>query len=630
MILMIMTRFLWQIPLIALAASCTAVEQPFVPAPQEPERVFARIESVTNPDSKVYADENLKVLWDSDDRISLFDRNTANRQFRFTGNTGDNAGEFTEVTGDTPTGSSLDCVFSVYPYNEGNAMSSDGIITLDLPAGQVYREGSFGPGANVMVSATEDKNLLFKNLCGYFILKLYGDNVSVSSIKLEATGQEPLAGSVNVSAGVGQIPSISFNETGTSSALTLTCASPVTLGSTAETATAFWMAVPPTTFGSGFKITVTDADGQIFEKSTSHSYTVQRNTTFFMKALKVTPEPVYLVTNHYVQDYLESISYDDFDFTESPLRGSTIPGGVLYDTSITPDADIPPSVTIEWEDSSSSLVLDLQDNAGWERTYSVSRKTSLEVTNLIPGRHYTYQVHKDGSSDIKAQGGFYTRGALHQVFYQDRVRNGRDIGGWKTLDGKTVRYGKLYRGGRLSLNSEGRKEILADGILAELDLRSKKETSNSLGSGYSFCGPGFDSGYINGMLEGNPNGVKECFEFTVNCLRENEPIYFHCSAGRDRTGTMAILYLGLLGVREGDIARDYELTYFSPAEWSLETVNGVDIYNHTREVSTYRATVEYLRDLSSDGTLKSGAEQYLRFLEVALEDINDFRSLMLE
>ena len=171
---------------------------------------------------------------------------------------------------------------------------------------------------------------------------------------------------------------------------------------------------------------------------------------------------------------------------------------------------------------------------------------------------------------------------------------------------------------------------MADGILAELDLRSSRDVSNSLGSGYSFCGPGFDSGYLNGMLEGNPNGVKECFEFTVNCLRENEPIYFHCSAGRDRTGTMAILYLGLLGVREGDIARDYELTYFSPAEWSLETVNGVDIYNHTREVSTYRATVEYLRDLSPDGTLKSGVEQYLIRLGVALEDIDDFRSLMLE
>ena len=372
-ILMIITRLFRLIPLIVLAASCTAVEQPFVPAPQEPERVFARIEAVTNQDTKVYADENLKVLWDSDDRISLFDRSTANLQFRFTGNTGDDSGEFIEVAVDTPSGSSLDYVYSVYPYKAETAISNAGVITLDLPAEQVYREGSFGQGANVMISATEDKNLLFKNLCGYFILKLYGDGVSVSSIKLEGTAQEPLAGSVNVTANVGQIPSISFNETGTSSTLTLTCASPVTLGSTAETATDFWMAVPPTTFASGFKITVTDASGQTFEKSTSHSYTVQRNTTFFMKALEVSMEPVYLVTNQYVQNYLETISYADFDFTVSPLRGSTIPGGVLYDTSITPNADIPPSVKIQWDyDSSSSLVLDLQDNAGWSRSYSVS------------------------------------------------------------------------------------------------------------------------------------------------------------------------------------------------------------------------------------------------------------------
>ena len=573
------------------------------------------------------------MLWDSNDRISLFDHSTANSQFRFTGSTGDSSGEFEEVTGTVPSGSSLDCIYSVYPYDAATAISNAGVITLDLPAEQIYKEGSFGPGANVMVSATEDDRLLFKNLCGYFILKLYGDGVSVSSITLEGKNNEPLAGTVNVTANVGQIPSFSFNETGTSSSITLTCPSPVTLGTTAETATTFWMAVPPTTFTNGFKITVTDANGSIFEKSASSSNTIQRNTTFRMKALKVTSDPIYLVTNDYVQNYLETISYADFDFSVSPLRGSTIPGGVLYDTSITPDADIPPSVTIQWTyDTSSTLVLDLQDNEGWERSYTLSGHTkSMDVTNLIPGRHYTYKLHKQSSSEIKAQGGFYTRGALHQIFYQTKVRNGRDLGGWKTLDGKTVRFGKLYRGGKLSssyLSSDGKKELLADGIKAEIDLR--ESGSNALGSGYDFCAPGFERGYYPYMLDTRKEGVKECFEFTVDCLKANKPIYFHCSAGRDRTGTLAIIYLGLLGVREGDIARDYELTYFSPAEWSLEEKNGEYYYNHTREVSTYRKTVEYLASLSTDGTFKSGVEQYLLSIEVPQQYIDDFRNLMLE
>ena len=286
-----------------------------------------------------------------------------------------------------------------------------------------------------------------------------------------------------------------------------------------------------------------------------------------MKALEVTPAPVYLVTNSYVQNYMETVSYADMDFASgSVLRGSHFPGGVLYDTSIQPDADIPPSVTIEWDYStSSSLILDLQDDEGWSRSYTVKKNTtSFNVTNLVPGCRYSYKVHKDGSSDIKAQGSFYTKGSLHQIFYESKVRNGRDLGGWKTLDGKTVRYRKLYRGGKLGsyLSSTGKADMLGDGIRAEIDLREEGDVSNSLGSSYDWCGPGFKRGYYPKMLDERKEGVKECFQFTVNCLRENKPVYFHCSAGRDRTGTMAILYLGVLGVREGDIARDYELTYF--------------------------------------------------------------------
>ena len=61
-------------------------------------------------------------------------------------------------------------------------------------------------------------------------------------------------------------------------------------------------------------------------------------------------------------------------------------------------------------------------------------------------------------------------------------------------------------------------------------------------------------------------------------------------------------------------------------------MGGEDIYNHTREVSTYKATVEYLASLAPAGnqTLKAGVEAYLLSIGVSQQDIDDFRSLMLK
>ena len=42
----------------------------------------------------------------------------------------------------------------------------------------------------------------------------------------------------------------------------------------------------------------------------------------------------------------------------------------------------------------------------------------------------------------------------------------------------------------------------------------------------------------------------------------HDNIYFHCTIGTDRTGTIAYFLEGLLGVSEEDRLRDYEMTYF--------------------------------------------------------------------
>ena len=122
----------------------------------------------------------------------------------------------------------------------------------------------------------------------------------------------------------------------------------------------------------------------------------------------------------------------------------------------------------------------------------------------------------------------------------------------------------------------------------------------------------------------------------VDCVRNNKPIYFHCSLGRDRTGTLDILLLGLLGVREGDIAKEYEVTYFAPVGYSVSSsdkkTNTIPTFHNTRLAWVYSDVTPYFWELAGEGgTFAQGVEKYL--LEVAgvsRKDIDDFRSLMLE
>ena len=629
-----MIKFFWMIPLALLATSCT-VEEPAISEPFEPVKMFASIETVDDSSTKVYADENLKVRWDADDRISIFNKNTYNNQFRFLGETGANSGEFEQVE-PAGSGNALANIYSVYPYRAETAMAGEGEMTLQLPSEQIYKADTFGPGANTMVSATTDKFLVFKNLCGYLVLKLYGDNVSVQSIKLEGKHNEPLAGTVQVTAAVGEIPSIASFGTDASTSVTLTCPEPVTLGSTADAPTVFWLVVPPTTFSEGFKITVTDSNGSVFEKSASSALEIKRNTISRMKALEVVPEEVILVTNPYVEKYMEEVQYPETNNPDTDAEYSyslikEYPGGGPG------EADIAPTHTITWTADASAGALTLRVWEGdWSREWSLpAGTTAQDITNMVPGRRYQYVVTSASKGTVVAEGSFRTTGMLHQVFFEPNGRNGRDLGGYIGLNGKTVAFRKLFRGGKIHrsyTNDIGKANMRAEGIKAEVDLREASDvpSQSPLGSDIAFFAPGFDSGY-NHMVRDNPDKVKETFCFVVQCLRENKPVYFHCSAGRDRTATLAILLEGALGVGESDMAKDYELTYFAPEDWSMSTDDdGNPYYGHVRTTYSYKSVRKTIFKQTDSGTYQERIVKYLLQIGVPQQDIDDLRSIMLE
>ena len=272
----------------ALVASCTIQEENFE-TPQRDEVVFFASLEQPGDETRVYANEELLLRWTANDRVSIFNQNTYNQEYKFLGATGDVEGGFTKVDGaDFVTGNSIAHVVSVYPFLESSRITEDEVLTVALPAEQHYAENTFGLGANTMVSVTANNNLKFKNAGGFLRLKLYGEGVSVSAITLKGNNGEKLAGNATVTMPIDGVPSLEMASDATTE-ITLVCDTPVELGATVEESKVFWIVVPPVTFSKGFTISVNEFNGGVFEKSTSKNLAITRSNVSTMAAFEVAP-----------------------------------------------------------------------------------------------------------------------------------------------------------------------------------------------------------------------------------------------------------------------------------------------------------------------------------------------------
>ena len=270
----------------ALVASCSVQEEDFK-TPQMDDVVFYASFEQPAEGTRVYANESLYLRWNADDRVSIFNKNTYNQQYRFTGETGDNAGGFKKVdTDEFVTGNAMSNVVSVYPYQEGTKISEEEVLTLILPAEQHYAENTFGLGANTMVSVSEDNFLQYKNVGGYLRISLYGEGVTVSSITLKGNNGEKLAGKATVTMPLDGTPTVTLANDA-SDEITLVCDTPVELAATVEKSKSFWFVIPPSTFDKGFTVSVNQTTGGTFEKSTSKSISVERSKLSKMSPMEV-------------------------------------------------------------------------------------------------------------------------------------------------------------------------------------------------------------------------------------------------------------------------------------------------------------------------------------------------------
>ena len=231
--------------------------------------------------TRTYVENNKYLRWHEDDRLTAFYGNTLNRQYKFNGATGDNSGTFSLVpSGELGTGNAFDHIYALFPYNADARITDEGVISLTLPAEQTYAENSFGRGANTMLAVTEnleDTFLAFKNACGYLKLKLYNaEGASIKSIEVKGNNGERLAGAATATITFGEAPVLAMADDATT-LVTLNCGEGVALGTTAETATEFWVVLPATTFAEGLTITATDTEGKAFEKFTTKEVIIERN-----------------------------------------------------------------------------------------------------------------------------------------------------------------------------------------------------------------------------------------------------------------------------------------------------------------------------------------------------------------
>lgn len=363
----------------------------------------------------------------------------------------------------------------------------------------------------------------------------------------------------------------------------------------------------------------------------------------------------------------------------------------LPQVKVSKDAGALP-VKLAWNGNGSvKYTIYVADNENFDNatSYVVSGFTrELDVYNLLPSTTYYWKVAGD-RSDMSDTSVFKTEDLSVRLIYAEGTSNIRDLGGWNA-DGSFVNYGKIYRGNQLNgygnwgnnkLTENGLKTFKDDlKIKTEIDLRTQdKDDANqtvnfvdaslpyykyTIGQYTDILEPSVwnalphdgntpvDSmenkndarrlSYATGNAVRNENAMRRSLKgiFEVLADERNYPVYIHCNAGADRTGTVAFLINGLLGVSEADLIRDYELTSFSSVSglrYRSEIKNGdfTEIGVMKNDYDNFVAFGALMNAIKNNygaegGTLSYAIESFLTdYVGVSHEDIESLKRIMI-
>lgn len=172
-----------------------------------------------------------------------------------------------------------------------------------------------------------------------------------------------------------------------------------------------------------------------------------------------------------------------------------------------------------------------------------------------------------------------------------RTSNFRDLGGYTSQDGRTVKWGQLYRSGHLAdLSPRGLHRFTDLGVSTTIDFRSTDEAQRRpdrlpeevreihlpvMDQANREMSKEIRERITNNRLEGFaperlitkayqqfPTEFTPAYKTFMQTVLDAQgtPVLWHCTAGKDRTGYAAAILLRLLGVDQETIYHDYLLS----------------------------------------------------------------------
>ncbi|MBO4276626.1 InlB B-repeat-containing protein [Candidatus Saccharibacteria bacterium] len=213
------------------------------------------------------------------------------------------------------------------------------------------------------------------------------------------------------------------------------------------------------------------------------------------------------------------------------------------------------------------------------------------IHNMIPGQTYYWE-----KSDDSTVHGYVTATSNKGTRWVDTgtIRNVRDLGGLPVAytDGNnqsvtgTLKYGRLFRGEKLG--TAAATELTNLGITTEYNVGDEYSSDTHLSDYHYNQVIHYDFDYNTGDENNSSSNYMKAWTAVTNIMTDiantntTKNVYFHCRVGADRTGTVAYLLEGLLGVPD-------EMRY---EEYALTNVSG--LYDRTR----------YYKQKSSSNNLK--------------------------